>query len=160
MLALVFLLLAGCFSPPPKQAELWSKFRANQPIYEILRDMAVEDDLFAAIHYGSEYAKRPFIFESNAAVGIPDERAETYRLLMRHADVSRVDVNEGGEVSMSMAAWGMANRGWRVSAVWRPSPPDKLLSSLDAFQRTSKSSNDWDVAYAPASGNWYFRIIW
>jgi hypothetical protein len=119
--------------------------------------MTVEDKLSAVIDYGNEYSKKLAVFETPSTAGVSETRAITYRRLMRQAEVQRVDVAEEGEVLISIASWGVANRGWRVSAAWRSRPPKVLLPSLDAFSRTGQG---WDVAYTHVVENWYFRIVW
>jgi hypothetical protein len=77
---------------------------------------------------------------------------------MWDANCQRIDRLEDGAVSISMASWGMANRGWRMSLVWVETPPERLLSSNDEFHRTSTSQ--WQDAYSRLEQNWYLRIIW
>lgn len=154
---LLLALLSGCRVSPPAQAELVNQFTANRASYELLREMVLSDAIFAVISQGEEFAREPYIFRDPDAVGIPPQRASEYRRLMREANVGRVDVTEEGHVLISMESWGMANRGWRVSAMWRKTPPERLLGSLDEFQ---KSSNDWEVGYSRADSDWYFRIVW
>lgn len=154
------LILTGCFTPPPRQAELQSRFDANREVFEALREMALEDEVASVIDRGREFARQPYKFVSASEIGLSETRADTYRHLMTDAGIARVDVDEDGEVSMLMASSGMANRGWRVSAVWRTSRPENVLGSMDDFVRKRGSRNDWSMAYAPAADNWYFRIIW
>ena len=156
-LLLCLALLAGCGATPPTQDELAKEFSANRQSYETLKDMALSDKLFAVALRGKKFAREPYIFEDPAVVGIPASRAEEYRRLMLAADVQRVDVTEDGNVLISMASWGMANRGWRVSAMWRSTPPESVLPSLDAFKKTS---GDWQSGYSHAAEHWYFRIVW
>ena len=146
------------FKPtPPSQEQLTTEFYANKANYEALKKMLLQDQFVTVASHGTEFARRPYIWLSASEVGLPTARAQTYRRIMQNADIQRVDRNEDGEVLISMASWGMANQGWRISAVWRASPPPHLLRSLDAFQKTS---HEWETAYAPAAEGWYFRIVW
>jgi hypothetical protein len=99
--------------------------------------------------------------ESGSAqeAGLSEIRADAYRQLMAEVDVQRILAYEHSEVRLALDSWGMANRGWRVLATWRETPPSPLLASLDDFQR-APNRKDWKTAYAPAAGNWYFEIIW
>jgi hypothetical protein len=156
-LILCMALLSGCRATPPAQDELAKTFAANRQGYEILKDMVLADRLIAVASHGKEFARKPYIFEAPAVVGIPAARAMEYRRLMLAADVQRVDVTDDGDVFISMASWGTANRGWRVSAMWRSMPPESLLPTLDAFKKTS---GDWQTGYSRAAERWYFRIVW
>ena len=157
IILLCLALLSSCRAAPPTQDELAKKFVANRQSYETLKSMALADKLSAIAFRGRKFARKPYVFESHEVVGIPDSRAEKYRQLMVAADVQRVDVTEEGHVLISMASWGIANRGWRVSAMWRRTPPESILPSLDAFKKTS---GDWQTGYSHVAGHWYFRIVW
>lgn len=157
LISAIALLLSGCRATPPSHEELAAEFRANRAGYEALKEMLLQDQLVTVASHGTDFARQPSIWRSASEVGLPAARAQQYRRIMQDADIQRIDQSEDEEVLISMASWGTANRGWRVSAVWRPSPPPRLLGNLDAFQKTS---NKWETAYAPAADSWYFRIVW
>jgi hypothetical protein len=151
------ILLSGCRADPPTQVELDNQFSANHASYEALKDMVLEDKIVAVTANGTEFSRSPYTFEAPQVIGISAPRAKKYQVLMGAADVQRIDVTEDGHVVISMASWGIANRGWRVSAVWRETPVENLLPTLDAFK---KRSSKWQTGYSKAGENWYFRIIW
>ncbi|MHC9083966.1 hypothetical protein ACYX7E_02890 [Luteimonas sp. RIT-PG2_3] len=157
LILIIALLLSGCRVSPPSHEELTAELHANRAEYEELKTMLLQDRLVTVASYGTEFAKKPYMWSGASEIGLPTARAQLYQRIMQDADIQRIDRNEDGEVLISMATWGTANRGWRVSSVWRETPPSHLLPSLDAFRKTSK---EWETAYAPASDNWYFRIVW
>jgi hypothetical protein len=151
------LLLAGCGSARPSHEELVAEFRERREAYETLRGMITNDALATVAASGEDFARQPHRWHGAAEIGLQASRAQQYRRVMRSADVDRIDRNEDGEVLISMKSWGMANRGWRVSAAWRTRAPSPLLANLDSFRKTT---DEWEVAYAPLADNWYLRIVW
>jgi len=150
-----YLLVSG--SSRPTQEELTARFHEHYESYDRLRTMLLEDGYKTVLGYGSELTRDGIHYRSGTELGITEERIKAYNDLMRQTDSKRIDLLEDGSVSISMAGWGMANRGWRINLVWRPSPPSELLASIDDFVNTSK---DWQSAYSPVADDWYLRIIW
>ncbi|MEH6422235.1 hypothetical protein [Pseudomonas sp. CGJS7] len=160
LLWLALLGLAGCFSPPPKQQALMARFQTERQSYETLRKMMREDGISDIFDYGEEFEKGERRNDRSAeSIGLSNGRADAYRALMKQIGVPRAFSAESDEFAVLLDSSGMANRGWRVLAVWRQTPPRPLHDSLDDFQR-SKDANDWRQGYARADGHWYFKIVW
>jgi len=157
-LAVVVLGLSGCFRAPPSHEILTQQFSERHSSFDTLRRMVAEDGISIIGESGNAYSIPGVHWVGPDEVGVSHSRAEEYKRLLRLTDCDRVDVQEDGTVAFSMASWGIANRGWRVSALWSPTIPPKLISNLDAFRKTSIN---WDFAHSalPEKG-WYLRISW
>jgi hypothetical protein len=142
---------------PPRQAELLERFQASRPVYDQLRQMVVDDRLVTVGDYGDKFARKPYLWTSANKAAISEVRQQAYASLMKQTDAQRIDLLENGFVSISMASWGMANNGWRITLMWCASEPTPLVNTIDGFQK-SKTDN-WEEAYSHVEGNWYFRII-
>jgi hypothetical protein len=144
---------------PPAQATVAAALREHRGDFEALRDMVLEDRLSSVIEGGDTYAREPFIFRTPGELGIPATRVSSYRQRMKDVRCPRIDVMHDGSVGFSLASWGAANRGWRVSLVWSKEKPTPLLPTIDGF-RKGQGTSTWESAYSDLGGGWYAGIVW
>jgi hypothetical protein len=144
---------------PPAQATVAAALREHRGDFEALRDMVLEDRLFSVIEGGDTYAREPFTFRTPGELGIPATRVSSYRQRMKEVQCPRIDVMHDGSVGFSLASWGAANRGWRVSLVWSREKPTPLLPTIDGF-RKGQGTSTWESAYSDLGGHWYAAIVW
>ncbi len=150
----------GMASRPPKQQAVAAILSEHRAELERLRDMVTADRLESILHFGEDFSRpaQPSIFKTPAESGLTPERAAEYKHLMKAVGAERVDVWPDETVHMSVAAWGAANRGWRMSLVWSASEPRPLMPSLDGFPGT-KPPGTPDHAYSRLDGAWYVYMI-
>lgn len=145
-------------STPPKQAELVERFFKDKSSFEQLRSMFLEDRLETIGEYGSKFARQRYVWTGSSEAGIAKSRAQTYANLMTATEIKRIDLGDDGSVSLSIARWGMANKGWRISIVSQGVvPPFPQLSSIDDFK---KSKHEWEDVYSHIADHWYLHILW
>lgn len=144
---------------PPAQARIAASLVEHRSDFEALRDMVLADRFSSVIEGGETYAREPFLFRTPSQLGIPLERVALYRQRMKAAGCPRIDVWQDGTVVFSLASWGMANRGWRMSLMWSKEKPTPLLPTLDGF-RKAKGPSDWESAYSALGDDWYAAIVW
>jgi len=146
---------------PPRQEVLAASLREHREQFVTLRDMVREDRLESVIESGQAFSRfdAPGIFRPAREVGLTDERAARYRELMNSAGCRRIDVWPGGTIQFLMAAWGTANRGFRVSIAWADTEPSPLLGSIDGFPQ-NRAKGAPNFAYSRLDGSWYAYIIW
>lgn len=141
---------------PPAQELVVERFQEHRPDFETLRKMALADGLSIVSGGGEEYASEPSPFPMPPEeAGINAERADGYRRLLSAVGCSALYVSRTGEVSFPIAAWGAANRGWRLSLSWLPEPPAELVPTVDGLPTTRG-----EVVYSHVEENWYVAFIW
>lgn len=148
-------------SRPPAQAFVASRLQEHRDGFERLREMVGVDRLETILDYGSWYARpqEPLIFKSANDAGLATERAAEYTRLMRSVGSQRVDIWKNGTIHFSVASWGTANRGWRVTLVWSEKEPDPLLPTIDGFPGT-KPPGGPNYTFSRVEKSWYAYIVW
>jgi|CXWL01.1.fsa_nt_gi hypothetical protein len=114
----------------PTHEDLARRFREHRSDYETLRDTAIQ--------------KGPL---QNCGAARP-------------VDCPTLSANPEGSVWFSLASWGTANNGWRMSLVWCKTPPQPLISSINDFKRGDGGRSHWDTAFSRIEGDWYLAIVW
>ena len=140
---------------PPRQAEVEAHFSQHQRDYELLRE-AIRADALVRVGEGG----RSFDYEEASTPAISEDRAATYRRLLQAIGAESASAQPTGEIVFPFAAWGSANRGWRMSVVWSREKPSGLLPSIDDFRKRG-GPLDWDTAYGQlGKKDWYVALIW
>ena len=140
------LILFFSFIPGPKMptdAGLAQQYYTNQEAFAELKEiLTTSASLQGAGTNGAVFASR--------------ERLR-YDELLRQTKVLKV-IHDGPELKFLVAASGFASKGYRIAIVWRDSTPERIISNLNDFRKTT--SGKWEQAYRPLGNNWYLWIIW
>ena len=155
--------LAGYWmaSRPPKQQDVSVILSEHRTDLELLKNMAVADGLETVLRFGEGFSRpgEPLIFKPAAESGLAPQRAAEYTRLMKAVGSERVDVWPDGTVHLSVAAWGAANRGWRMSLAWSAGEPGPLMPTIDGFPGT-KPQGAPNHAFSRLGGDWYVYLTW
>jgi hypothetical protein len=140
---------------PPRQADVVVQFQKNKSSFEELRDMTLTDGLSVVMDGGKRYARERLEWAKEPGeIGITPQRASDYRRLLGAAGCSRIDVWQDGSVNFSVAAWGAANRGWRLNLSWSKDEPSRIVPTVDDLASTN---GDW--VFSHIEGDWYVGLV-
>jgi hypothetical protein len=143
----------------PRQSTLTQRFAGHRAEYALLRDMILADGLVAVADCGASVAREAFVYRDPERLGIARERRSAYESLLLKVGCPTLSADGDKSVRFSLAAWGSANRGWRINLVWPKTPPKPLVPSLDGFSKKQGRST-WETAYSRIEGDWYLSIVW
>ena len=147
-------------SRPPKQQAVAAILASHRADLDRLKDMALGDRLETVVRFGEAFSRpeQPLIFTPPSDSGLSPDRAAEYTRLMRAVDSERIDVWPDGTVHLSVAGWGGANRGWRMSIAFAATQPKPLVPGIDGFSG-APSPGAPNYAYSRLDGSWYVYMI-
>ena len=161
MIVLPFILLMGCSTRPPKQAELVAAFHAHQRVYQGLRDMLQEDNqILSVTTSGIETTKSNGLRTKPPIQGFSGERYNRYLALLKETGAKGVfRWEEAQPRDVGIAIWGS---GWggdtrHIALAWMEQRPTSEVENLDAFFR---SSGPHSPVFSHIEGNWYLWADW
>jgi len=149
-------LLSG--ARPPTDQSVVDHFRRAKPHLEQLKRMLSDDPSVERVADYGVTTDKSIVSEPPQKVGMTTERYQEYLNLLDLAG-AKVAGHRDNEFKFGIAGWGFASKGWRLSLIYRDSPPDpkEIIDSIDGFRPTG---SNWRQGYRHLEGDWYAWIIW
>ena len=140
----------------PTNQQVLARWQKDRQTIFALRDF-LKNDSFDNIRDSGVMSKDTIKTVTSQDAGVTPQVITQIRKQMTSCRVAVMGKRED-EMYFGIGACGFASKGWRLSFVYRTSPPPDVLKSLDDFRRTS--GKNWTTAYVPLEKNWYVRVIW
>jgi hypothetical protein len=143
--------------------ELVQRFREHKPDFERLRDMFLEDKVFARIGGDFVWAANPSSnpWEDHKTLGITDERMDEYHRLFAKIKCPKGIGGTSNYVFFCADSWGFAGKGPRKEFVWTTEKPKLIVPSLNQWKPPRSSPYGERVsAYRYIEDNWYLSLSW
>lgn len=157
VVGVIFLLLVlGCDSEHPSDAELEKNFYKHEADFDLLAQMAIEDaDMIRIAPDFTWHKDNADGFASKAKYGFSDERWNEYKQLFPRLGKNNGILNYQPDLILVLASSrGMVTGGSSKGYAYSSNEPLPISDSLDNvnFKDSQKEIN---IAYKRLKGNWY-----